>query len=130
MRPIDADALITQMEERQAFLVKEYGYRDHYTRGYEEAVDKVIAAPTIEQPQWISCSERLPTEGVSIEMFFPVSQSICLGYYKKIAKQTFWCVRFPDGTGRLGDENPTHWRYRYITETPQPHKENTDGNKQ
>ena len=47
-RLIDADALMAELEERQAFLVKEYGCRDHYTRGFVEAVDKVSDAPTVD----------------------------------------------------------------------------------
>lgn len=90
--------------------------------GILKAISRVKAAPTIEQPQWISVEDRLPAEGVSIEMFYPVSLSICLGYYKEIKKVPFWCVKFPDGTGRLGDEKPTHWRYRYIVDAPQPPK--------
>ena len=45
---ISRSALLRDMEERQAFLVKEYGYRDHYTSGYAEAVERVFAAPTID----------------------------------------------------------------------------------
>lgn len=114
MRLIDADTLKDWITP---FLLAKENIPSALVLGLIEA------CPTIQQPEWISFAERLPTEGVSIEMFFPISQSICLGYYRKIAKQDFWCVKFPDGTGRLGDEKPTHWRYRYITETPQPPKE-------
>ena len=115
MRLIDADALPVQ----KAYIVDEAGWGANF---YVVDMRDIDEAPTIQQPEWISCAERLPTEGVSIEMFFPISQSICLGYYREIAKKDFWCVKFPDGTGRLGDEKPTRWRYRYITETPQPPK--------
>ena len=47
-RLIDADALMAQLEDRKAFLVKEWGYRDHYARGFDEAVDTVDNAPTVD----------------------------------------------------------------------------------
>lgn len=43
---VDKSALMMRLEERQAFLVKEWGPRDHYTRGFEEAVDKVKSIPS------------------------------------------------------------------------------------
>lgn len=42
---IDRQSLLANLEERQAFLVKEWGYRDHYTRGFEDAVARVHDAP-------------------------------------------------------------------------------------
>lgn len=41
---IDKQALLANLEERQAYLVKEWGPRDHYTRGFEEAVDRLRLA--------------------------------------------------------------------------------------
>ena len=110
--------------EKIADLVPYCGHCDGYGFVQLDCVeDAVKDAPTIEQPTWIPVAERLPTEDVSIEMFFPVSQTICLGYYKVIAKTAFWCVNFPDGTGRVADNNPTHWRHRYdLKELPEPPK--------
>jgi hypothetical protein len=54
-RLIDANALMAQLEERQAFLVKEWGYRDHYARGFEEAVDKVYDATTVDAVEIPDC---------------------------------------------------------------------------
>lgn len=48
MRLIDADALMAQLEDRQAFLVKGWGYRDHYARGFDEAVERVQKASTLD----------------------------------------------------------------------------------
>ena len=45
---IDRDSLMAQLEDRKAFLVKEWGYRDHYARGFDEAVDTVDNAPTVD----------------------------------------------------------------------------------
>lgn len=111
MRPIDADEL-----RKKAV--------PHYYSNciYAVPISAIDEAPTIEQSTWISVDERLPLEGASIEMFFPITPTICLGYYKKIATAAFWCVNFPDGTGRVADNKPTHWRYRYIAETPRPPK--------
>lgn len=56
-RLIDANALMEQLEDRQAFLVKEWGYRDHYTRGFEEAVDKVGNAPVVDAVEVVRCKD-------------------------------------------------------------------------
>lgn len=37
----EKDGLLLRLEERQAALVNGWGPRDHYTRGFEEAVDMV-----------------------------------------------------------------------------------------
>lgn len=57
MRLIDADALMIQLENRQAVLVKEWGYRDHYTRGFDEAVDKVGNAPSVDAVEVVRCKD-------------------------------------------------------------------------
>ena len=54
---IDRDVLMAQLEDRQAFLVKEWGYRDHYTRGFEEAVDKVENAPAVYAVEVTRCKD-------------------------------------------------------------------------
>lgn len=37
---------------------------ESYKRGWNDAIDAIIAdAPTVEEPQWIPCSEKLPEEG-------------------------------------------------------------------
>ena len=56
-RLIDCDSLMAQLEDRQAFLVKEWGYRDHYTRGFEEAVDKVGNAPAVDAVEVVRCKD-------------------------------------------------------------------------
>ena len=43
---IERNTLIMKLENRRAYLVKEYGYRDHYVRGYDECVDTVKNSPT------------------------------------------------------------------------------------
>lgn len=57
MRLIDADALMEELGARYAHLVTEYGYRDHYTRGFEAALDKAEAAPTIDAVPVVRCGE-------------------------------------------------------------------------
>lgn len=54
---IDRDSLMAQLEDRQAFLVKEWGYRYHYTRGFEEAVDKVGNAPNVDSVKVVRCKD-------------------------------------------------------------------------
>ena len=62
-RLIDANALMAQLEDRQAVLVKEWGYRDHYTRGFEEAADKVGNAPSVDAVEVVRCKDcRFKTE--------------------------------------------------------------------
>ena len=56
---IDRDSLMAQLEDRKAFLVKEWGYRDHYARGFDEAVETVDNAPIVDTVEvvhglWIS----------------------------------------------------------------------------
>ena len=41
MTLIDSDILILKLEDRQAFLVREWGCKDYYARGFIEAVDRV-----------------------------------------------------------------------------------------
>ena len=55
---IDADALMIQLENRQASLVRGWGYRDQYTRGFDEAVEQVQKASTLDamevvHGQWV-----------------------------------------------------------------------------
>lgn len=64
MRPIDADALRAEMYYEAFETDTEWQRWDggcwiRY-KMFERAVD---AAPTIEIPQWIPCSERLPSDG-------------------------------------------------------------------
>lgn len=63
MRPIDADKL-----SESKFHPLPYTHitptdvnAEAYKRGWNDAIDAIIAdAPTVEEPQWIPCSERLP----------------------------------------------------------------------
>ena len=56
MRLIDADALDF------GFPVTDDAYGLSRQIGIELVRERINAAPTIEQPTWISCAERLPTE--------------------------------------------------------------------
>ena len=57
MRPVDADAII------QAVCTK-LGTKDKkfLLQSEKAIVDVILNAPTIEVPQWIPCSERMPEE--------------------------------------------------------------------
>lgn len=48
MRLIDADALERRMNERLRTLEAENGPYDHYACGYEDAIDEIEDAPTVE----------------------------------------------------------------------------------
>ena len=56
MRPIDADAAIKKLGGE--CIAK---YPNTFTMGLLAAMEEVGKMPTIEQPTWISCAERLPT---------------------------------------------------------------------
>ena len=65
MRPIDADALYEKLI---------YGTTRTIAGGGEyiavwRVSDVIEDAPTIEQPKWISCEERLPDEGKYVEIW-------------------------------------------------------------
>lgn len=45
-RYIDADKLVEQMLKRYQALVDEYGDYDHYTTGYDDAIDEIEVFPT------------------------------------------------------------------------------------
>lgn len=53
-RLIDADALFEKVKESS----EDAGF---YTPIYNGFLASIVNAPTIEQPKWISCEERLPT---------------------------------------------------------------------
>ena len=53
MRLIDADALFEKVKESS----KDAGF---YAPIYNGFLTSIVNAPTIEQPKWISCAERLP----------------------------------------------------------------------
>lgn len=43
---IEREALLAKLDERRDYLFKENGDYDHYTNGFDEAVDKVENFPT------------------------------------------------------------------------------------
>lgn len=51
MRPIDAD---------QFGVISLQGKSEDFVEGVKFILEKIDEAPTVEQPQWIPCSERLP----------------------------------------------------------------------
>lgn len=94
MRPIDADAAMKKLGGE--CIAK---YPNTFTMGRLAAVREIDDMPTIEQPQWISCAERLPTEA---------------GFYRvchesgTIADRYFYgdCELFT----KFGSDPVTHWK--------------------
>jgi hypothetical protein len=84
-RLIDANALMAQLEERQAFLVKEYGHRDHYTSGFVEATDKVEQAPTVDAVEVVHGRWIMYLDGDSIvpDRFYRCSECCDRGWGRK-----------------------------------------------
>lgn len=74
MRLIDADALIAWLKKAGNYL-KSLEDSKELTRVIGKIIDHVEAMPTIEQPKWISCAKRLPTEN---------------GKYLVVHEYTFW----------------------------------------
>ena len=54
---ISHSALLAELTDRQAFLIKEWGHRDHYTRGFVEAVDRVNKALTVDAVEVVRCKD-------------------------------------------------------------------------
>lgn len=73
---IEREALLEQLEERQAFLLNEYGYHDYYTRGFEEAVDKV---------QDFQAADVAPVRHGRWEVYLGGKELMC-----SYCKTTFW----------------------------------------
>lgn len=54
---IDVDILIKKMTDRHERLVKDNGYYDHYTQGYEDALDAVENEPTADVEEVVRCKD-------------------------------------------------------------------------
>lgn len=52
---IDGNALLIKMQERQAALVNNWGPRDHYLRGFEEAVDMLMEQTILDAETVVRC---------------------------------------------------------------------------
>lgn len=65
MRLIDADA-IPDIEFLVCDATSANGELDAYCRGMDKVMEVVKSMPTIEVPQWIPCSERLPEVGTYV----------------------------------------------------------------
>lgn len=85
---IDRDSLMAQLEDRQAFLVKEWGYRDHYTRGFEEAVDKVGNTPAVDAVEVVRCKDC--AKAVRHEVF-PWSRRCVVEDCRVTHRETHFC---------------------------------------
>lgn len=70
MRPVDADAFKKVLSEHEMQHNKRRNF-DEYSYGaasaYEHAGDLLDEMPTVERPQWIPCSERLPSDAIHVD---------------------------------------------------------------
>ena len=102
MKLIDADALLTNFDELEP-------YKD-YESEHDMWLDmrlEVIHAPTIEQPQWISCAERLPDAWIPVLIYVPSEHpfpTVGEGYIDEIGR--FHAHRM---MAIFGDGEVTHW---------------------
>lgn len=56
-RYIYADILIKKMQEQYNNLLNEYGYYDHFTQGYEDALSTVENEPTADVVKAVRCKD-------------------------------------------------------------------------
>lgn len=92
MRLIDADALKQHIKE---CLAEE---KNELIRAVLYAIAcKIKMLPTIEQPTWISCAERLPESGVHVLLCCEIrtygdvhKRYVCDGYYAKRYTEQTW----------------------------------------
>lgn len=77
---ISKSALLNIVEPRLDYLLDKYGVNDDFVLGYEECYEQIAAAPTIEQPKWISCAERLPKLWETVLTYRPKLKSILFDY--------------------------------------------------
>ena len=64
---IEREALMAQLEKRREYLFKENGDYDHYSNGFDEAVDKVenfttIEAEPVRHGRWIDGADSFGAE--------------------------------------------------------------------
>lgn len=108
MRLIDADALRQKIRQEMKTLSfsepKEQGKR----LAFQKALLFIKEQPTIEQPKWISCEDKLPTEcGPYL---------VCYRYKKVFTNESFYAVLpFDTFNGTLNwiipkDVEITHWQ--------------------
>ena len=105
MRPIDADALIAWLKKAGNYL-KSLEDSKELTRVIGKIIDHVEAMPTIEQPTWISCGERLPpyNERVLANVFGRI-EPLTL-FYRDLLIEDYW----EDDVGRvILLKAVTHW---------------------
>ena len=119
MRPIDADVLSEKILDVVRCVIPESEFTEGYTSGLYAVTKQIEDEPTIEQPTWISCAERLPTEGGT----YLVCQDFSMwGVEHKVIGLEQFVKQFGgwycDG---LKIKGITHWM-----PLPQPPKENTE----
>lgn len=66
MRLIDADALLDILADRLIKVSERYGVDSGVAGAVAGAMRLVEVQPTIEQPHWIPCSDKLPVEGNNV----------------------------------------------------------------
>ena len=74
-RLIDADALIAEFDDYIKFLEnRDFVTSRFYADGARVLRKTVEKAPTIEQPTWISCAERLPEENTRVLVYLNIER--------------------------------------------------------
>ena len=101
-RLIDADALYEKLIYR---TTKTFADTGKYISVWRIA-DAINDAPTIEQPTWISCAERLPDEHVDVQMCWKATGTQATGFYTDES----WYTYAEDGYYTDCEKAPTHWK--------------------
>ena len=112
MRLIDADKLCMYLADVQYI---NRGWKEDICDILDDVMEAVDEQPTIEQPKWISCAERLPEKNgyylIAYQYNFNGRRTTIIDFYAKTAAGEWWGNDF----GRI----VTHWM-----PLPEPPKEN------
>lgn len=103
MRPIDADKLCMYLADYQLAARDIDNEAADFIDDVLEIIDE---QPTIEQPTWISCAERLPDEHVDVQMYWKSTGTQATGFYTDES----WYTYAEDGYYTDCKKAPTHWK--------------------
>lgn len=109
MRPIDADALVDEIDRLNTWVVNDYGYclEDRIVIERKQVECLIEEAPTVERPRgkWISVEERLPAPFVTVLVHMPLEKPLPTVHAGYISKDGEWV----GGMFKRDKDEVTHW---------------------